>query len=340
VGFFVVLIIIVTLGYTVFVGYNDGANAIATGIATRAMSHKTAVVITVISTVAAPILYTYFGAELSVANTIGKTVEHGALFDSNTYLAYSFVFAGVLGGLVWCLFSAKNRLPVSTSHSLLGGISGAGVAAFGFLPVDWNSLFIKIILTSVLVPLVSFLVSYIIMKIIRKIAYNVPVSSSGIIKRLQILNVAVLSSAISINNVQKPLGVLFLTFAATGFAYTNNTILLIVALSALALTLGACFGGTRIIHTVGRKIFKIQPIHSFLAQISVEFVIFAASGFGIPVSAGQAVSSTVMGVGASDRFGQVNWSNSLRIFIFWVLTYPVTFVLGGALTLIFKIFFH
>ncbi|MDR3262950.1 MAG: inorganic phosphate transporter [Clostridiales bacterium] len=338
--FFAVLIILITLGYTVFVGYNDGANAIATSIATRAVSYKTAVAVAVIATIGAPLLYFWAGADLSVADTIGSTVDNGVLSVAKKGLSYSFLFTGVLSGLIWCLFSAKNKLPVSTSHSLLGGISGAGVAAFGFLPIDWNSLFIKIILTSVAVPLAGFAVSFLIMKIIRKIAYKIPVSSAGIIKKLQTLNVAVLSSSIAINNVQKPLGVMYMLFIIGGLAVTKNYILLIIVLSAAALTLGTCFGGTRIIHTVGKKIYKIKPIHSFLAQISVGIIIYAASGMGIPVSAGQAVSSTVMGVGASERFASVNWSNSLKIFIFWVLTYPITFIFGAALCGLLGAFFR
>jgi PiT family inorganic phosphate transporter len=337
--FFIVLTVSVTLGYTVFVGFNDGANAIATSIATRAISHKTAVIITALATIAAPLIYYFLGAEFSVADTIGRTVSHDRLIlEENKALACAFLFAGVSGGLAWCIFSAKKKLPVSTSHTLLGGISGAGVAAFGFLPLDWDSLFIKIILTSVAVPFVAFVVGYIIMSVVKKIAYKVPVSSDGALKRLQAVNVAVLSTAISINNIQKPMGVMFLLFAATNYAFDGGMTLVIVAVSALALTVGACFGGTRIIYTVGKKIYKIMPIHSFLAQISVGAVIFTASAFGIPASAGQAVSSTVMGIGASDRFGSVNWSNSLRIFIFWILAYPITFAIGAVLFLILKLF--
>jgi PiT family inorganic phosphate transporter len=334
----IVLIISVTLGYTVFVGYNDGANAIATSIATRAISHKTAVVITAIATIVAPLACYFFGMEFSVAETIGETVSRDRLFSEDKNLACAFLFAGVLGGLAWCIFSAKKKLPVSTSHTLLGGISGAGVAAFGFSPLDWNSLFIKIILTSVAVPIAAFVVGYIIMSVVKKIAYKIPVSSDGAIKKLQAVNVAVLSTAISINNIQKPMGVMFLLFAATGYAFGGDMTLLITAVSAAALTVGACLGGTRIIYTVGKKIYKIKPIHSFLAQISVEAVVFTASAFGIPASAGQAVSSTVMGIGASDRFGSVNWSNSLRIFIFWILAYPITFAIGAAILLFLKLF--
>jgi PiT family inorganic phosphate transporter len=330
---------LVTLGYTVFVGYNDSANAIATSIATRAISHKTAVIITVLSTIAAPLACYFLNSEFFVAETIGRTVRPDRLFsEQNENVVYAFLFAGVLGGFLWCLFSAKKKLPVSTSHSLMGGISGAGIAAFGIYELDWNSLFVKIILTSVAVPFAAFIAGYIIMTTVKKIAYKVPVSSDGIIKKLQALNVAVLSTSISINNIQKPMGVMFLLFAATGQAKSDGVMFAIIAVSALALTVGACFGGTRIIYTVGKKIYKIKPIHSFLAQTAVEMVIFAASGFGIPVSAGQAVSSTVMGVGASDKFGGVNWSNSFRIFIFWVLTYPITLAVGAAIFLFLNLF--
>ncbi|MDR1940096.1 MAG: inorganic phosphate transporter [Clostridiales bacterium] len=339
--FFSVLIILITLGYTVFVGYNDGANAIATSIATRAMPRKTAVIVTVVFTIVAPLGYYLLGMDFSVASTIGKTVNHSDLAAKQDVIACAFLFTGVLGGLLWCLFSAKKRLPVSTSHSLMGGISGAATAAFGFLPVDWRSLFIKIILTSVAVPLASFVVGFFIMKLAKRLAYKIPVSSDGIIKKLQVLNVGILASAISINNVQKPLGVAFLLFVIFGRADRLTdapTIIAITALSALALVAGACFGGTRIIHTVGKRIYKIKPFHSFLTQISVESVIFAASSVGIPVSAGQAVSSAVMGIGASSRFGGVNWSNSSRIFIFWILTYPITFAIGALFFYITRIF--
>ncbi|MDR1905353.1 MAG: inorganic phosphate transporter [Clostridiales bacterium] len=336
---FIILIIAITFGYTVFVGYNDGANAIATSIATRAISYRTALITAVVSTVAAPIIFYLIGAELSVADTIGRTVQNSVIAGEKNELAFSFLFSGVLGSLLWCLFSAKIKLPVSTSHSLLGGISGAGVAAFGILPIDWNSIIIKIIFTAVAAPLVGFFVGYAIMKIVKRIAYKVPLSSEGIIKKLQTVNIAILSSAISINNIQKPLGVMILLFAASESTFAGDNAFLIILFSALALAFGACLGGTRIIHTVGKKIFKIKPVHSFLTQISVEAVIFAASSFGIPISAGQAVSSTVMGVGAADRFGSVNWSNSLKIFIFWVLTYPITFAIGATLYFILKIFF-
>ncbi|MDR2046353.1 MAG: inorganic phosphate transporter [Clostridiales bacterium] len=337
----IVLIICVTLGYTVFVGYNDGSNAIATSIATRAISHRTAVIINICATVLSPLSFYLFGMDFSVAETIGGTVDSGTLFsERNDNLAYAFIFAGVLSGLLWCLFSAKNKLPVSTSHSLLGGIAGAGVAAFGFAPLAWDNLLLKVVLTSVAVPACGFAVAYFIMRIVKRAAYKVPVSSDGVIKKLQAVNVAVLSASIAINNVQKPLGVMLLMFAVTGFACDAGGVLFIsvIVLAVLALTLGTCLGGTRIIHTVGKKIYKIKPIHSFLAQTSVEVVIFAASGLGIPVSAGQAVSSTVMGVGASDRFASVNWLNSVRIFVFWVLTFPITFAFAAFLFLLLKIF--
>ena len=327
-----ILIITVTLGYTVFVGFNDGANTIATSIATRAISYRTAVLTVIFSTVAAPILYFYAagGAEsLSVATTIGKTVGRQALSEGGSSFGYAFLFAGVFSGLLWCLFSAKKKLPVSTSHSLLGGISGAGAAAFAFGSIFWESILVKIVATSVAVPLVAFSVSFIIMRLVKKIAYKIPLSSDGIIRKLQGVNVAVISSAIAINNVQKPLGVMYIMFIVSGFSAGSGTVLMIVALSGAVLALGSLMSGGKIIHNVGRKIYKIQPIHSFLAQISIGIVIFAGSGLGIPVSAGQAVSSSVIGVGASEHRSRVNWSNVLRIFVFLVLTYPITFILGA-----------
>ncbi|MGI6701613.1 MAG: inorganic phosphate transporter [Christensenellales bacterium] len=325
-----------TLIYTFYLGFNDGANAVASTITTRTMSPRTAILLAAASKFITPLILFFFLNNLAVSETIQKVVSVSVIESGGSNSAYKFLLAGLLATIIWSFFTYFRRLPNSGSHTLLGGIVGSAVAAYGLGAISWNVVLFKVILMAILAPVIALIVGFLFMRLFRKLARSASIKINGIIRNVQVFNVVLLASSFSLNNVQKSLGVLLMIISVGSIpSLTGGSfdIFIMLLVCGAMLTIGMLFGGYRIINTVGNKIFKLKPFHSVVEQISTGVIVYASSFFGIPLSTSQVVASTIMGVGASERLSGVQWLTAKKIFTSWFITFPISFILGALLYL-------
>lgn len=340
--YILIILVSLTLIYTFYLGFNDGANAVATTIATRAMKPHVAIAVAGISKFITPIfLYLFLRDNLAVADTVRGVLQDSIIENSTTDITIPFLIAALTATLIWCFFTYYRKLPNSASHSLMGGLVGSAIASFGINSIHWNTVFFKVLLMAILAPILGLIIGYGFMKFFRKLAKSAPYAINNILKYFQRINVIILASSFSMNNVQKSLGIVLFIMTIgniTNLTGTNMDLLIILLSSGLMLTIGMFFGGYRIINTVGNKIFKLKPYHSAVAQTSTGAIIYVSSLFGVPVSTGQVVASSIMGVGASERISSVQWLTAKKIFISWFITFPISALLGAVLYYIIKLF--
>lgn len=331
----VIALLILTTLYTFYMGYTDGSNAVATCVTTKAMSPHFAVYLSAAVQFATVVIMYFLVKDMSVAATIGK-----GLIDADAYTALSpkraflYLLSALISAILWSLITYFLKQPNSTSHTLLGGIIGAGIAAFGFGAIQWENVLLRIVLIIFLAPIVSLLIGYLINKILRKLALRATMGTGVVVKGLQRLNVVILSAAISVNDSQKAIGI-YLLIVALGIApISAEPPFYLVAIFGAALALGMILGGYRIIVTIGQKLFKVKPLMSLSSQIATNVVMFTSSALGIPVSTGQVISSTVVGIGVSERVRGVKWKTIERIALGWIVTMPATILFGAVFYLI------
>lgn len=328
---YAIFIFILILLYTFYMGVNDGSNAIATTVATRAVHPRTAIIIAAFIHFTIPVVI--FVLDLvSVADNISAKLIFNSYFDGiSDEKAFAFVFSGLLGAIVWGGITFTLKIPNSTSHTMLGGIIGAGMAAFGFNAVQWEGfVLINVVLMVVLAPVIGLLLGFFLMKLVRRLARRASRSISVVLTGLQRFNLLILAGAFSSNNAQKSIGMFFLVSAVGLTAYNEAHVPIWIILAfAGALTLGLMLGGYRVINTVGRKIFKLQPVHSVISQFSTSLVMITATSLGISLSTGQIMSSSIMGVGAAERANGVHWNMAIRIVVSWLLTLPCSAGMGA-----------
>ena len=333
---YAIAVFIFILAYSFYMGVNDGSNAIATTVVTRAVQPRTAILIAALINFVVPIAVFLLGM-LSVADNISyKLIANSEFVDISEKQAFSFVFSGLLGAIIWGGITFCLRIPNSTSHTLLGGIIGAGIAAFGFKSVQWSDyVLFNVVLMIVLAPVVGLILGFFIMKLVRLLARRANRGINKIMVFLQRLNLLILASSFSSNNAQKSMGIFFLLGAVGLTAYSSSNVPVWIPICiASALTLGLLLGGYRVINTVGRKIYKLQPVHSVVAQFTTSLVMITATSLGISLSTGQIMSSSIMGVGAAERISGVHWNTAIRILVSWVLTLPCSAGMGAVLYLL------
>lgn len=335
-GAYAVVVFIFVLAYSFYMGVNDGSNAIATTVVTRAVQPRTAIFLAAFINFVIPIAVFALGM-LSVADNISyKLIDNSFFAGISDKQAFSFVFSGLLGAIIWGGVTFCLKIPNSTSHTLLGGIIGAGIAAFGFGAVQWKGyVLVNVVLMIVLAPVIGLILGFCLMKIVRALARSMNRGLNKIMLLLQRINLVILAGAFSSNNAQKSMGIFFLAGAVglTVFNSENVPIWIPICIAA-ALTMGLLLGGYRVINTVGRKIYKLEPVHSVVAQFTTSVVMLTATTLGISLSTGQIMSSSIMGVGAAERINGVHWNTAIRILISWMLTLPCSAGMGALLYLL------
>ncbi|HCU56456.1 MAG TPA: hypothetical protein DIC18_03895 [Clostridiales bacterium] len=333
-------LLILTSIYTFYMGYTDGSNAVATCITTKAMRPRIAISLSAFVQFSTVIVMYFIIKDLTVASTVGKgMIKQASYVALSSKKAFLFMLSALLSAILWSLVTYFLKQPNSTSHTLLGGIIGAGIGAFGFRAVLWGNVFLRIVLMIFLAPIVSVVIGFLIQKLLKKIALR---CSSGIgktVKVLQWVNVGLLSSAISVNDAQKAIGI-YMLIASLGIGVMRATPpFYLVAIFGGCLALGMMLGGYRIIVTIGSKLFKIKPLMSLSSQFATNIVIFSSSALGIPISTGQVISSTVVGIGISERIGGVKWLTVKRIVLGWIITMPATIAFGAGFYLLVNLIF-
>lgn len=327
-----ILVVLIALSFDFINGFHDTANAIATSVSTRALSPRTAVVLASIFNLIGALTYT------GVAKTIGGKIADPFKLEQGLVI----VLAALTSAILWNIITWWFGIPSSSSHALIGGVSGAVVGAAGFGAINAEG-FIDIVKALIISPLIAFAVGFIVIKVISAFVANLSYHRTNRgFRGLQVLAASWQSFSHGANDAQKTMGII--TFAMISgniiqMAEGDFTIPLWVKLSAaLAMALGTAFGGWRIIKTMGRDIMKIRPISGFSADISSALIITIFTAFKLPVSTTHVITSSILGVGASQKFSAVKWGIAGRIIVTWIVTLPATALLAAACYVVYDVF--
>ncbi|MCC7355847.1 MAG: inorganic phosphate transporter [Anaerolineae bacterium] len=320
----VTVAVILALVFAFINGFYDSANLVATAISARALSPRWAFALATLAVLAGPFL---FGT--AVATTVGAGVVNPQASRSGV------IVAALLSAILWSLMTWFLGIPSSTSHALIGGILGAAILEDGIAVVQTPGL-VKIAVALFVSPIAGLAGGYLLMKVV---LFLVRGASPGInvqFRRLQVLAVIGLGLGLGANDAQKAIGIITLALVAGGTLTEFQVPLWAIAAGAVALALGVGLGGWRIIHTVGGKFYKVRPVHGFAAQTTAMGVLLAAALWGGLASTTQVVNTAIWGVGSAERISKVRWSVAADIAWAWVLTIPVTMLLGALVSLLIR----
>ena len=323
---FVLAIVVIAFFFDFINGFHDSANSIATIVGTRVLSPFAAVLWAATFNFAAA----FFGS-----TAVAKAVSSGFVVQS--YVDPWVICAGLVGAIVWNLFTWWYGIPSSSSHALIGGFAGAAVAKGGFQALAWGKKWIETLSAIALSPLFGMLVAFVLMVLVLNIFQKVrPDRVDKIFRPGQLLSSAMLSFAHGSNDAQKTMGIIVGLLVASKSYFAGQTGFLshfyledakripywveICAYSAISL--GTLFGGWRIVHTMGSRITRLRPVGGFCAETGGAIVIMMASRLGIPVSTTHTITGAIVGVGATNRLSAVRWGLAGRIVWAWIVTIP------------------
>jgi PiT family inorganic phosphate transporter len=267
-----------------------------------------------------------------VANTISKIV----IIDSSDSAFLYVVFAGLLGAIVWDLVTWLYGLPTSSSHALIGGLTGAGLAYKGAEIIRWD----KIIQTATfipLAPLIGLVLAFGLMIAVYWIFRRwTPKKVDGLFRKGQLFSAAMYSLGHGGNDAQKTMGVIVAILVAAGIFSPDRQLsimhwdtLWIILSCHLAMAIGTALGGWRIVKTMGMKLTKLKPVHGFCAETAGAFTIFLATKLGIPISTTHTIAGSIIGVGSTTNIAGIKWKIAIRIVMAWVLTIPASALVGA-----------
>lgn len=318
--YMVVLIVILALGFDFINGFHDTANAIATSISTKALTPRKAILIAATLNMAGSL------SGSAVAATIGKDIV------TPQVVTPSVLIAALISAIFWNLFTWYFGIPSSSSHALIGGLTGSVIGAYGIHQVKWYG-FGKILAGLILSPILGLILGGLVMTLLFWLfSGSSPARVNKSFRKLQILSASMASFAHGSNDAQKTMGIITLILFSGGFIGSFYVPVWVKILCALSMAAGTAFGGWKIIRTMGGKIFRIEPINGFAADFSASAIIWGASLLGAPVSTTHVVSSSIMGVGAAKRFKGVRWNIARQILIAWVVTIPSSALVAIALS--------
>ncbi len=323
-----VAVVAVALFFDFTNGFHDTANAIATSVSTRALTPRTAVALAAV--------LNFAGAFVSIA--VAATIATGIVNPDAVTL--SVVLAGLVGAISWNLVTWFLGLPSSSSHALIGGVSGAAIAAAGWDVIQWEGVWEKVVLPGLLSPTIGFASALALMiGLVWVIRRRSPTRVNRVFRRAQIVSGSFVAFTHGTNDAQKTMGIIALALIATGHldAEEFDIPFWVIASSAIAMGLGTYAGGWRIIKTMGTRIAKIDPPQGFAAQTACAGVLWTTAHFGFPVSTTQTITGCVMGAGASRRFSAVRWGIAGNIAIAWVLTLPAAGLVGATMEVVTRI---
>ncbi|WP_431876063.1 inorganic phosphate transporter [Amycolatopsis sacchari] len=307
-----VLVILLTVFFDYTNGFHDASNAIASAVSTKALSLRGALVLAGVMNL--------LGALLSTG--IAVTVAKGLIDPPQGSAALSVVFAALVGAVAWNLITWYFGLPSSSSHALVGGLVGAALASAG--TVHWGGVLEKVLIPMVLSPLVGLVFGYLgMVAVLWLLRRRNPHKVGHVFRRLQILSAASLALGHGLQDAQKGMGIIVLALVASGQQSLYTVPLWVTLLCAVSLGLGTYSGGLRIMRTLGRRVFPLDPPHGFVAEAVGSSVLYlTAFAFHAPVSTTHVITSAVMGVGATRRLSAVRWGVARDIVLGWVLTFP------------------
>lgn len=323
-----VFLIAVALFFDLLNGMHDAANSIATIVSTRVLSPFYAVLWAAFFNFVAYFIGTHFGFEAKVASTIGKGLIAPEMVNN------AVIFGALMGAIVWNVLTWRLGIPSSSSHALVGGIIGSGVAKAGFSAIVWGGLS-KTLIAIVLSPVTGFILGILLVVLVSWLLVRAnPAKTDSLFRKLQLVSSALYSIGHGSNDAQKTAGIIAVLLYANGY-YEEFTVPTWVVLSCFTVMgVGTMLGGWRIVHTMGSKITKLTPMQGACAETAGAITLFGATYLGIPVSTTHTITSSIVGVGSARRVHAVRWGIAGRIVWAWVITIPASAVMGAIFYLI------
>ena len=306
-------LILVALAFDFLNGLHDAANSIATIVSTRVLRPQYAVFWAAFFN---SVAFLFFG--LHVAQTVGTGIVTPDIVDDRV------IFGALMGAIVWNLLTWGLGIPSSSSHALVGGLAGAGIAKAGVRSIVWGGL-LKTSSAVVLSPLLGFALALVLILAVSWIfVRRTPLAVDTIFRRLQFVSASLYSLGHGGNDAQKTMGIIAVLLYSHGRLGTEFHVPFWVVLSCqAAMGLGTLFGGWRIVHTMGSKITKLTPMQGFCAETGGAITLFFATSLGVPVSTTHTITGAIVGVGAARRVSAVRWNIAKDIVIAWVITMPM-----------------
>lgn len=315
-----VIVIATALAFDFTNGFHDTGNAMATSIATRALTPRRAVLLSASLNMLGAFL------SLAVAATIAKGIVDAGL------VTLDVVLAGLVGAIVWNLLTWVFGIPSSSSHALVGGMVGAVLVASGSGGVLWTGLVAKVLIPALLAPLVAIMVGGVATWLVVRITKDVPQEKNDRMFRWgQIGSASLVSLAHGTNDAQKSMGVILLALIASRAVPADSSVPLWVIIScALAMALGTYTGGWRVIRTLGKGLVELEPRQGMAAESSSAAVILLSSHFGYSLSTTHVATGSILGSGVGKKGASVRWHIARRMFIAWLITVPSAALVGAA----------
>jgi inorganic phosphate transporter, PiT family len=315
----VVGLVIVALAFDFMNGFHDAANGISTVVSTRVLKPYQAVVIAAMMNFIAVFIF-----HLSVAATVGKGIIDTGIVDHNV------VLGALVGAISWNIITWWYAIPSSSSHALIGGLVGAGVAKAG----TWALIPAGILKTVAFIfisPALGFVIGSVLFLAISWLFVRVtPSRVDRIFRRLQLFSSSLYSLGHGGNDAQKTIGIIWMLLIAGGYTPAQGSVPPWVVIACyVTIGFGTMFGGWRIVKTMGQRITKIRPASGFCAELSGSITLFLATSLGIPVSTTHTITGSIVGVGATQSVSAVRWGLAGNIVWAWILTIPCSAFMAG-----------
>ena len=321
-------IILVALAFDFMNGFHDAANSIATIVSTRVLTPRAAVAWAAFFNFVAA-----FGFGVAVATTVGKGIVQPEVVDQPV------IFAGLTAAFLWDLITWHYGLPSSSSHALIAGLAGAGVAKGGFGVLVPSGL-TKVVVFIVVSPLVGFLLGAVLMIVMMHVVQRAsPATVDRTFRRLQLVSAAGYSLGHGTNDAQKTMGIIAVLLFTSGYLGDKFYVpFWVVLICHAAIALGTMFGGWRIVRTMGMRLTALRPIGGFCAETAGAIALLGSARFGIPVSTTHTITGAIIGVGSTRRLSAVRWGVARNVVWAWILTIPCTALISAAIYLPFRLF--
>jgi PiT family inorganic phosphate transporter len=301
-------------------GLHDAANSIATVVSTRVLKPQYAVLWAAFFNF---IAFAVFG--LHVAQTVGTGIVQAQVIDAQV------IFAALIGAIAWNVITWVLGIPSSSSHALIGGLLGAGIAKIGVGAIVWSGV-IKTVVAIFASPAIGLMLALVLVLAVAWTSLKLtPLGVDKRFRKLQLISAALYSLGHGGNDAQKTMGIIAVLLYSQGLLGGSFHVPLWVVLSCqAAMALGTLSGGWRIVHTMGSKITRLTPAQGFCAETGGAITLFAATFWGIPVSSTHTITGAIVGVGAARRLSAVRWNVASSIIVAWTLTLPAAALIGAA----------
>ncbi len=327
-----IIVVVIALIFEYINGFHDAANAIATVVSTKVLSPRNALLW------GATLNFAGAFAGTHVATTIGKN-----LVNSNDTTQF-VILAALIGAIIWNLFTWVKGIPSSSSHALIGGLLGASIAKAGFSTVHIDGVIKKVVAPMFISPVLGIIFGFLFMLILLWIfKKSNPSKTNKYFSKLQLLSSGIMAFSHGSNDAQKTMGIITLSLVSYGAINTSASGNLaiptwVIVSCATVMCIGTMGGGWKIIRTMGSKVIKLKPIHGFAAETAAASLILTASSAGIPLSTTHVISTSIMGVGSTQRLSAVKWGVVGNIVKAWVLTIPICMLLSYSVYKLFALF--